>query len=226
MSFKAGIFDLDGVVVNTVPLHFRAWKRMFNEHGKKFTFEDYKQKVDGIPRMDGARAILAELPDDELKKAASQKQSYYLELVDKGEVEIYRTTIDLIKELKSRGVKIAAASSSRNCRYILEKTDAIGLFDTIVQGGDFKKGKPDPEIFLLAASRLGFKNSESVVFEDAKLGVEAAKNGDMRCVGIAREGDRDILVKADIVVEDLKEVNYEKLESLFKNDPSGGSENT
>ena len=218
MSFQGAVFDVDGVIVNTVPLHFKAWKRMFSEYGKNFTFEDYKQKVDGIPRADGARAILTDLSPEELKKAASKKQKYYLELVEKDEVEVYSSTVDLINELKKNKIKIAAASSSRNCKYILEKAKLIHLFDAIVKGGDFKRGKPDPEIFLLAASKIGCSESEAVVFEDAKLGVEAAKNGNMLCVGIAREGDRDILKKADIIVSDLKEINYKKLENLFRNE--------
>jgi len=216
MSFKAAIFDLDGVVVDTVPLHFKAWQSMFSEYGKNFTFKDYKEKVDGIPRMDGARAILTDLSKEELEKAAAKKQGYYMELVNKGEIEVYHSTVDLIKSLKKEAVKIAAASSSRNCRYILEKTGLIGLFDTVIGGGDFKKGKPNPEIFLLAASHLGASPADSVVFEDAKLGVEAAKAGKMLCVGIARKGEKELLKKADIVVADLKEVDYGRLKELFK----------
>lgn len=215
MSFKGAIFDLDGVIVDTVPLHFEAWKRMFSEYGKVFTFQNYKEKVDGIPRLDGARAILTDLDKDELEKAASKKQDYYLELVNKGDIKVYRSTVSLIEDLKRRTVKIAAASSSKNCRYILEKTKIIGLFDAIVGGGDFKKGKPDPEIFLLAAQRIGILPADSVVFEDAKLGAEAAKNGGMLCVGIAREGNKELLKKADIIVSDLSEIDYEKLKGLF-----------
>ena len=216
MSFKGAIFDLDGVVVNTVPLHFAAWKSMFSEYGKDFTFEEYKHKVDGIPRFDGARAILTDLPEGDLKKAASKKQGYYLELVDKGDIKIYHSTIDLIKSLKAKNIKVAAASSSKNCRYVLEKAKLTPLFDTVVGGGDFKKGKPDPEIFLLSASRLGISSRDAIVFEDAKLGVIAAKNGKMLCVGIAREGKVALLEKADIIVRDLSEVNYERLKGLFK----------
>lgn len=215
MAFRGGVFDLDGVIVNTVPLHFAAWKKMFSVFGKHFTFEDYKQKVDGIPRLDGAKAILTDMSGDELEKAASKKQKYYLELIEKGEIEVYNSTVSLIKKLKENNIKISAASSSRNCRYVLEKTKLISLFDAIVGGGDFKKGKPDPEIFLLAASKTGVLPDEAVVFEDAKLGVLAAKNGRIRCVGIAREGERDLLKEADIIVNDLAEVDYEKLKALF-----------
>lgn len=216
MSFKGAIFDLDGIIVNTVPLHFRAWKRMFSEYGKDLTFADYKEKVDGIPRLDGAKAILTDLDKTELGKAAARKQAYYLELVDEGEIEIYHSTVDLIKELKKNSIKVAAASSSRNCRYILEKSNLTDLFDTIVSGGDFKAGKPDPEIFLLSASKIDLSPSEAIVFEDAKLGVEAAKNGGMFCVGVAREGNIEFLSQADIVVKDLSEVDYAKLKALFE----------
>lgn len=216
MSFKGAIFDLDGVIVNTVPLHFNAWKRMFSEYGRDFTFEEYKHKVDGIPRLDGARAILTDIDEAGLEKAAVKKQGYYLELVDQGEIEVYGSTVHLIEELKAKGIKVAAASSSRNCRYILEKVKLVSLFDAIVIGGEFKKGKPDPEIFLLAASRIGIVEKDSVIFEDAKLGVEAAKNGRMRCVGVAREGDIALLKNADIVVRDLKEVDYNRLKELFR----------
>ena len=217
MSFKGAIFDLDGVIVNTVPLHFNAWKKMFSEYGRDFTFEEYKHKVDGIPRLDGARAVLTDIDEAGLEKAAVRKQGYYLELVDQSEIEVYDSTVHLIKDLRAKGIKVAAASSSRNCRYILEKVKLVGLFDAIVVGGEFKKGKPDPEIFLLAASRIGVLEDDSVVFEDAKLGVEAAKNGHMRCVGIAREGDTALLRNADIVVHDLEEVDFKKLNALFKN---------
>ena len=218
MSFKGAIFDLDGVIVNTVPLHFKAWKRMFEEYGKTFTFQDYKEKVDGIPRMDGARAILTDLDEAELDKAATRKQGYYLEQVDKGEVDIYESTVKLVKELKEKSIKVAAASSSRNCRYILEKARLIDLFDAVIGGGDFKVGKPAPDIFLLAASKINLPPAECIVFEDAKLGVEAAKNGKMLCIGIAREGHRELLEKADIIVEDLREIDYKKLKGLFKDE--------
>ena len=76
-SLKGAIFDLDGVIVNTVPLHFKAWRKTFTAYGKQFTFHDYKAKVDGIPRIDGARAILTDLSNKDLDKVASKKQSYF-----------------------------------------------------------------------------------------------------------------------------------------------------
>ncbi len=214
--FKGAIFDLDGVVVNTVPIHFKAWKKMFSEYGIDFTFDDYKSKVDGIPRYDGARAILKEINDAELKEAADRKQKYFLECIEKEDIPVYASCVDLIKELKSHNKKIAIASSSRNCKRILQRAGIIHLADAIVDGNDITRAKPDPQIFQLAADRLGCAYAECIVFEDAVLGVEAAVNGRMLCIGIDRYGSPQRLGKANLVVEDLSKVDYETIQGLFK----------
>jgi len=217
MSLKGAIFDLDGVIVNTVPLHFKAWKRMFEEYGHSFTFDDYKAKVDGIPRTDGARAILTELSAEELEKAAAKKQEYFLEYLEKEEIiEVYKGTLDLIKELRGHKVKIAVISSSKNCPRILKKADMYKFIDVEINGNDITKGKPDPQIFLMAQEKLGLEVSECVVFEDAVLGVKAAKRGGFKTVGVDRHQDPERLHEADLVVNDLGELNYHKLTSLLK----------
>src|SRR3990167_2372078 len=121
IKLKGVISDLDGVLVNTVPAHFKAWKKMFSEYGRKFTFQDYKKKVDGIPRTDGARAVLYDLSPGELKKAADKKQKYYLDYINKEGVRVYTTSVRLLKDLKAHGIKIAVISASKNCGLILKK---------------------------------------------------------------------------------------------------------
>ena len=214
--FKGAIFDLDGVVVNTVPIHFKAWKKMFFEYGIDFTFDDYKSKVDGIPRYDGARAILKDISDAELREASDRKQRYFLEFIEKEDIPVYTSCIDLIKELKSYDKKIAIASSSRNCKRILQRAGIIHLADAIVDGNDITRAKPDPQIFQLACERLGCAYAECVVFEDAVLGVEAAVNGKMLCIGIDRYSNPQRLAKANLVVDDLSKVDYKTIEGLFK----------
>ena len=189
---------------------------MFSEYGKDFTFDDYKQKVDGIPRLDGAKAILTELSDGDIKKACDKKQEYFLEFIEKEEILVHESTLKFIKELKTHSIKVANISSSRNCKRILKRIGVIDLMDVIVDGNDITKGKPDPQIFLMAAERLSVEPEVCLVFEDAVLGVEAAKRAKMFCVGIDRYGEPNRLKKADIVVSDLKEVDYNKLKSLFR----------
>ncbi len=221
MSFEAAIFDLDGVVVDTVPLHFKAWKSMFAEYGKEFNFQDYKEKVDGIPRMDGGRAILQDLSEEELKKATDKKQQYFLDCLSKEEIPVFETTIQLMKELRGKGVTLAVISSSRNSPHILERTGVVKLIEVEISGHDITKGKPHPQIFLMAAEKMGVRPESCVVFEDAILGVRAAKRAQMRCIGVDRHHDPERLKEADMVVEDLGEVNYDTLVSLFAKDGSG-----
>jgi HAD superfamily hydrolase (TIGR01509 family) len=165
--------------------------------------------------MDGARAILTDISDEELQKAAAIKQGYYLESIKKAKIPDYPTTRKLIEELRENKIKVAVISSSKNCPFILKSINLYPLIDAEVSGNDITKGKPDPQIFLMAAEKLGVSPSEGVVFEDAILGVEAAKRGGFKCVGVDRHEDPEALKKADIVVKDLGEVNYEKLTKLF-----------
>jgi len=212
---QAAIFDLDGVIVNTVPLHFKAWQRMFAEYGKEFDFEDYKEKVDGILRIDGARAILTDIDEAELKKAADKKQVYFLEYLNSEEISVYNDTVDLVKALKKEKIKRSVISSSKNCLPILKKVNLVELFDVILTGNDVTKGKPDPQVFFMAAEKMSVEPGSCVVFEDAVLGVEAGKRAGMKCVGIDRHGNPERLKKADLVVGDLGEVTVEKIKDLF-----------
>jgi len=215
MMFKGAIFDLDGVIVNTVQLHFNAWKKMFSEYKVKFDFQDYKAKVDGIPRYDGTRAILKGLSEKEIEEAGDRKQKFYLEGIEKDGVMVYNSTVELIKELKDNNTKIAIASASRNCRKILEKTGLIDLGDAIVDGNVITRGKPDPQIFLMAAKEISCEPAGCVVFEDAVLGVQAALNAKMICVGIDRYDKPSRLLGANIIVEDISEVSYTQILKLF-----------
>ena len=212
---KGVIFDTDGVIVNTVPLHFKAWKKMFSEYSRKFTFKDYELKVDGIPRLSGARAILTDLSGKELKKAATKKLEYFLQSLKKEGIQVYRDTVHLIKSLKKNKIKRAAISSSKNCLYILKKIKLNKFFDVIITGNDIKRGKPHPDIFLLAAKKLKLEPKECVVVEDAVLGILAAKRAGMKVVGIDRHHRPARLKKANLVVKNLKKVKLSRLERLL-----------
>ncbi len=214
-ELKAAVFDLDGVIVNTVPFHFKAWKRMFGEYGKEFTFEDYKEKVDGIPRLDGARAILDSLSEEELQLAARKKQGFYREYLSEEKVPVYKSSVKLIEDLKRHEIKIAVVSSSKNCSYILEKAKLYPLVDIEVNGNEITKGKPNPQMFLMGADKLKVKPAECVGFEDAVLGVEAVKRAGMKCIGVDRYQEPQRLKKADIIVSDLREIDISKLKELI-----------
>jgi beta-phosphoglucomutase len=212
---KGAIFDLDGVVVDTIPLHFEAWKRMFAEYGADFTFEEYKSKVDGIPRTDGAKAILTNLSDEKIIEASDRKQGYFVEYIKKKKIQTFESTITLIDELLNEGIKVAVISSSKNCIAILKRIKLYNKLHAVVDAMQVSKGKPDPEIFFTAAKRIDVDCNDIIVFEDAALGVKAAKLAGMFCVGIDRYHDPGRLSKADLVVPDLKEINIQRLRNIF-----------
>ncbi len=201
---KAIIFDVDGVLVDTVPYHFLAWQKMFQQAGASFDFSDYLEKVNGLPRAVGIKNILTDVADDELDKLAEVKQQFFLELVDHKPPKPLGGVKAFLHSLGNNLFYLAAASSSKNAPFVLKKTKLDHFFNTIVSGHDFKKPKPDPELFLLAAKKLGMNPSECVVFEDAYHGVEAGNRGGMYTIGLLTSNDQKIPEIAHLTVHDLK----------------------
>jgi len=171
--------------------------------------------VDGIPRLDGVRAVLPRLSPAEQRAASERKQSYFQELLKTELVPIYPSTIALVAELRANGARTAVVSSSRNVTDILVSVGVSDLFDVIVDGNAITRGKPDPEVFLLALARLRLPREACVVFEDAALGVAGARNAGIFCVGIDRYGKPERLGGADLVVSDLAELDYARLAAAF-----------
>ncbi|MFX1505606.1 MAG: beta-phosphoglucomutase family hydrolase [Promethearchaeota archaeon] len=242
-SFDAIIFDLDGVVTQTASLHSKAWKKMFEEfltnreeeEFKEFTQNDYLSYVDGKPRYEGVKSFLesrrihipygdpTNSPNEKtICGLGNRKNQLFNELLHHGKVEVFTSTIDFIKELKVNNIKIGVASSSKNCKAILEAAELIHLFDTRVDGIISSelglKGKPHPDIFLTACNNLGVHYDKAVVVEDAVSGVQAGKEGHFGLVlGVAREKNQRELKNngADIVVEDIGEITIDDIQKWF-----------
>ncbi|MBE0554874.1 MAG: beta-phosphoglucomutase family hydrolase [Rhodobacteraceae bacterium] len=213
---KAVIFDLDGVIADTVPAHFSAWKRMFEEEGYAFDDQVYHDKVDGRRRFDGAQAVMVDAPPDRVSAAAARKDAYFLTQIEQGQFRVFADTLDFLRACRAEGIALATASSSRNVRLVLEKAGIAGEFAAIVGGDDVSNGKPDPDIFLLAAERLGIGSDACVVIEDAISGVAAAKTGGFFCIGIDRTGQTERLAAADLVVESLSGLQPGEIEKLMR----------
>jgi beta-phosphoglucomutase len=217
MWVKACIFDLDGVIVDTAKYHFMAWKRLADQLGIAFTERD-NERLKGVSRMASLEIILEigrkKLEEAEKEKLAALKNSWYVEYISWMEAdEILPGTIEFITSLKKEKIRIALGSASKNTPMILDRIGMKGTFDAVADGNIVHRAKPDPEVFLKAASMVGTDPSHCVVFEDAVAGVEAALNAGMKCVGI---GSPDVLTRADIVVKGLNEMTLEKLILLQK----------
>lgn len=215
MLFKACIFDLDGVIVDTTEYHFRAWKKLAGEIGIGFTRED-NERLKGVSRMASLEIILEiggkELDNKSKEELAAKKNRWYLDFISKMTPENILPCADrLIRELKQKGIKVAVGSASRNTPLILEKIGLKHIFDAVADGNIISNAKPDPEVFLKASEMLGVEPGECIVLEDAGAGIRAARNASMRCVGI---GSPKILNEADLVVPDLCCLSIDMLENL------------
>jgi beta-phosphoglucomutase len=216
MKLEGVIFDLDGVIVDTVKLHFEAWQRAFLDFNYRINFNDYKQKIDGILSVDGARAILGDAASQEqVNRVATLKHEYFLKILHQRGIEPYPGIVDFLKQLNRAKIKFAVISSSRNSPQILETANIKHLFDVIISGKAVTEGKPAPDIFLLALENLKCRAAASVAIEDAPLGVTAAKRAGLKCVGVDHYDYPSRLGQADFIISHTRELTLELLESLL-----------
>ena len=209
---QAALFDLDGVLVSTDRFHYQAWKTIADQE-KVYFDSEINHQLRGVSRMQSLEIILRRTKRkySELEKETlcRKKNRLFRELiVTLTPTDWLAGSTRILRDLQYKGVKLALCSSSKNAQTILERLDGRDFFDVIIDGHDITATKPDPQIFLLAAEKLGVRPSECVVFEDAESGIEAAKRAGMRCVGI---GDHNRLGKAEIVVKNLDEITTEEI---------------
>ena len=218
MTKKAFIFDLDGVIVDTAKYHYLAWKKIASELGIEFTHE-HNELLKGVSRVRSLDIILG-LGEVEASQAQKeqwliQKNEDYLSyLVDMDQSEILPGVMTVLKFLKANQQPIALGSASKNARPILEKTGILSYFDAIVDGNDVSNAKPDPEVFLQAAQKLGISNENSIVFEDSVAGIQAANIASMTSIGI---GEASILNEAKFNFQDFTYIDEAFLNSLINN---------
>lgn len=205
---KAVIFDVDGVLLDTVPYHFQAWKKLFESQGKSFSMNDYLLRVNGVPRHVGIKNILTKASDEELNMLALQKQTYFLELVTQNPPQPLDGIIMLLRKLKTKKYILAAASSSKNAPMLLKKAKLARFFSTVVGGNDFKLPKPHPDLFLTASNRLNIAPYHCIVIEDATIGIQAGKNAGMKTIGVLSSGDKKIKAQATYYISSMRD--YEK----------------
>jgi beta-phosphoglucomutase len=214
-KIKACIFDLDGVIVDTAVYHYKAWRKLANQLGFDFT-EEQNEELKGISRIESLKIILnwggVTKSETEMEELATLKNTWYVDMITKMTPdEILPGAKEFLELVRSKNYLTALGSASKNSETILNQIRLIDLFDALVDGNKVTKSKPNPEVFLVGAKELNVKPEECVVFEDAIAGVQAAKHGNMKTVGI---GKADVLKEADLVVAGLHEMTIEKLENL------------
>jgi trehalose 6-phosphate phosphatase len=246
-AFDAVVFDLDGVVTLTASVHAAAWKRLFDEFlerrsketGEPFVpfalEDDYHTYVDGKPRIEGVKSFLAsrriEFPegssDDGPEEATawglgSRKNGYFQRVLEERGAEVDERTVAFIERLRAEGIRVAVASSSKNCGPILDRAGLTDLFEARVDGIVSEeiglKGKPNPDIFVEAAQRVGATPPRTVVVEDAISGVQAGRAGGFGLViGIDRVRAAAALREhgADLVLESFDDRSLDVVRAWF-----------
>jgi beta-phosphoglucomutase len=185
---EAVIFDLDGVIVSTDEYHYLGWQRLADELGIPFN-RHINERLRGVSRMESLDIILEQAAQPytaaEKLEFAERKNTYYREFLQQvSPKDILPGVLELLAELKTRKIKIAIGSSSRNTPLILAQIGLSDTFDAVADGNDITRSKPDPEVFLLAAERLGVPPSACLVVEDADAGVESALAAGMSVLGV------------------------------------------
>ena len=179
MTVKGLIFDLDGVIVFTDQYHYKAWKQMADEKGIYFD-QEINNRLRGVSRMESLEIILERyegepLSDEDKQKMAEEKNEIYKKLLEQmTPADVSDEVKETLDELRKRGYLLSIGSSSKNAKYILERTGIMDKFDAVSDGTNITRSKPDPEVFLKAAEFLGLKPEECGVVEDAYEGIDAA----------------------------------------------------
>ena len=209
MNVKAIIFDLDGVICHTDQYHFHAWKQLADRLGIPFDERD-NDRLRGVSRLESLNIILEK---SDCQYSAQQKQAmaeeknetYKKLLMQMTPEDLPEETLATLRELRARGLLLGIGSSSKNTKLILSRLGLADFFDAVADGTEITYSKPDPEVFLLAAEKLGVSPAEALVVEDADAGIEAARGGGFFAAGIGPAAmyssvDVSLIALADILV--------------------------
>lgn len=196
--FKGILFDLDGVLLSTEQFHFQAWKELTDRLQIPFDRQQ-GDRCRGISRLDSLEIVLENSPrrfsrEEKLQLAEEKNNNYRRMLRGLTASDVPRETVQVLRELRARGYRLALASGSRNAAWILQKTELDRLLDGAVDGNDITRSKPDPEVFLKAAQVLGLSPAECLGVDDAAAGVQAIHAAGMLAAAMepaARTGTGD-----------------------------------
>ena len=217
------IFDLDGVIVDTAKYHYLAWKNLADRLGISFTEED-NERFKGVSRVRCLEILLemgaVSVTNQQFEAWLVEKNADYLDYISNMDArEILPGVQEILELLKNQNFPLALGSASKNAKPILEKVGLLSFFDAVVDGNDAVKAKPDPQVFLMAAERIGVSPKQCVVFEDAQAGIQAANAAGMLSIGI---GDPQVLSEAFRVFNNFTEIDQNFMASLsqFKSTPN------
>jgi beta-phosphoglucomutase family hydrolase len=211
------IFDMDGVLADTGPIHFESWVKLGKEIGVGFTKEFFKQTFGQQSPTITRRLVGVGVDQKLIEKWANLKEQYYREMVQ-NKLKPLPGAIELIKSLKSKGFKLAVGSSGppENVDLLLISLKIKDYFDAVITADDVEKGKPEPDVFLMVSNVLNIKPKDCIVIEDAPVGIEAAKRAGMKSIALTTTHDKEELQAAQIIMKDLSNISIADIVQLFE----------
>ncbi len=215
---RAFIFDLDGVLTDTAEYHYRAWKRVADEAGLPFTRDD-NEHLRGVSRRESLLLILKgrPYPEEKIQAMMARKNNYYLEFIKEiSPRDLLPGAQELLEELRANDYKTALGSASKNARDVVERLGIDSLLDAISDGYSVERQKPAPDLFLHAAAQLGLPPNACVVVEDAAAGIEAAKAGGFRSIGL---GPHERVGVAEAVFPNLARLHLPDIQRALGENP-------
>ena len=203
---------MDGVIVDSNPYHKIALKQFCTKYGKELTEEELREKIYGRRNRDWLVNIFGPLDERKMRRYADEKEELFRKVYDK-DIKALDGLREFLEQLKGSGIPAAIATSAprSNVDFTLEKTGLEQYFATILDDSFVEQGKPHPDVYLKAAAALGFDPENCIVFEDSLAGVEAAKKAGCKVVGLTTTHTKKELKDTDLVVEDFKGLDANRL---------------
>jgi beta-phosphoglucomutase len=209
---------MDGTLIDNTPYHFKSWQALFKKYGKgELTKKKYYTDISGVPVMETIRDVFGADHDEAgLKALLDEKENFYREAYAPFVAPINGLE-NFLTELKNAGIKMAMATSAtvQDIDFILDRIPIRDDFDAIVNSTMVSKPKPNPQIFLKAAEKLGSKPANCIVFEDSLAGIKAGNAAGMKVVAITTGHPASALHPVDLVINDYSELTVQKLAALF-----------
>jgi len=216
---RGAIFDFDGVIVDSHPVHLRAWRKFLDSVGKTVSEEQLHFVLDGRKREDILRHFMGAMEADQMTEYGLRKEQFFRD--EAAHVRMADGLLDFLESLQSGQLALAVASSGSKSRihFLLDQFDLRKYFGVVITGNEVEQGKPHPGVFLKAAYQLGMDSSDLMVFEDAVSGVKAARSAGMKCIGIAQPdaAPRLLAAGANHIVPDFRSLSCSKLQELMTN---------
>ncbi len=206
---RAIIFDLDGVLISSLDLHWYAFRKTFEAEGVKFSRHRYLEVGIGASREEVIRRVLGELPEDKLTFLMAEKERYVFEYLKNQGLDAIPGSLEFLRRARSRDLRTVVATASRTPRPFLAAIGALDDFDLVLDRSMVRHPKPHPEIYLLAAQTLGLRARETLVVEDSPIGIAAARAAGMRTIALTTTHARDELNEASLVVDSFDEIDLD-----------------